>query len=110
LCRPLAAAAIAKVKAEYDGYGDSGGIELVRYYNRRGQERPAPAVINTDQLEASLGELLPEGFENGEGGYGTLTLDPVTARIDAEQYIRTTEPDIHVIDLAPQKPKQKQNG
>lgn len=110
LCRPLTTAGIATVKAEYDGYGDSGGIEAVRFYDRRDQELPAPATIPTEQLDANLGELLPDGFAIGEGGYGMLILDPAAARVEVEHYIRTTEPDLRVIELARRKAKNKENG
>lgn len=110
LCRSLTSAGIATVKAEYDGYGDSGGIEVVRFYGRRGQELSAPTTIPTEQLEANLGELLPDDFAIGEGGYGVLILDPAAAHVEAEHYIRTSEPEIRVIELARRKAKNKENG
>ena len=68
---------IAQVTAEYEGYGDSGNIEDVTV-------QPAGIAL-PDDLCTKLGDFAwsvayhqHPGFENNEGGYGTLTWD-VTA-------------------------------
>lgn len=73
----LRALGIAQVIAEYEGYGDSGNIEDVTVL---------PAGITLpDEFCTKLGDFAwsvayhqHPGFENNEGGYGTLTWD-VTA-------------------------------
>lgn len=68
---------IAKVKAKYSGYGDSGCINDIAYLD--GHDQP----VNMDMvrpasdpdIERVLYEFLPAGFEINEGGLGTLTLD-----------------------------------
>lgn len=68
---------ITEVIAEYEGYGDSGNIEDVMV-------QPVGIAL-PDDLSTKLGDFAwsvayhqHPGFENNEGGYGTLTWD-VTA-------------------------------
>ena len=68
---------ITEVTAEYEGYGDSGNIEDVTV-------QPVGIAL-PDDLSTKLGDFAwsvayhqHPGFENNEGGYGTLTWD-VTA-------------------------------
>jgi hypothetical protein len=68
---------ITEVTAEYEGYGDSGNIEDVTV-------QPVGIAL-PDDLATKLGDFAwsvayhqHPGFENNEGGYGTLTWD-VTA-------------------------------
>ena len=65
---------ITEVTAEYEGYGDSGNIEDVTV-------QPAGIAL-PDELRTKLGDFAwsvayhqHPGFENNEGGYGTLTWD-----------------------------------
>ena len=60
----LRASGVANVEADYSGYGDSGAIDGVQYRDKSG-----------------VYEFLPAGFENNEGGQGTLTLDVQDGRI-----------------------------
>ncbi|RKF12533.1 hypothetical protein D6850_17885 [Roseovarius spongiae] len=70
----LRALGVTEVIAEYEGYGDSGNIEDVTVQ---------PAGIELpDELSSTFGDFAwsvayhqHPGFENNEGGYGTLTWD-----------------------------------
>ena len=74
---------VANVEAAYSGYGDSGAIDGVQYRDKSGvlvEREKIPATL-TEQLENTLYEFLPAGFEINDGGQGTLTLDVQDGRI-----------------------------
>lgn len=68
---------VAKVEAEYSGYGDSGSIDEISYLDAAGEPvnmnlvRPA----SDPDIENVMYELLPAGFEINDGSQGMLTLD-----------------------------------
>jgi hypothetical protein len=80
---------IAQVIAEYEGYGDSGNIEDVTV-------QPAGIAL-PDELCTKVGDFAwsvayhqHPGFENNEGGYGTLTWDVAADSIaldHADRYV-----------------------
>ena len=79
----LAQHRVANVEAAYSGYGDSGAIDGVQYRDKSGvlvEREKIPATL-TEQLENTLYEFLPAGFEINDGGQGTLTLDVQDGRI-----------------------------
>ena len=79
----LRASGVANVEAAYSGYGDSGAIDGVQYLDKSGvlvEREKIPATL-TEQLENTLYEFLPAGFEINDGGQGTLTLDVQDGRI-----------------------------
>ena len=74
LLAQLRALGISEVTAEYEGYGDSGNIEDVTV-------QPIGIAL-PDDFSTKLGDFAwsvayhqHPGFENNEGGYGTLTWD-----------------------------------
>ena len=83
---------IAQVTAEYEGYGDSGNIEDVTV-------QPAGIAL-PDDLCTKLGDFAwsvayhqHPGFENNEGGYGTLTWNVTADSITldhADRYVECT--------------------
>ena len=85
---------IAKVKAEYSGYGDSGCINHISYLD--GQEQPVNMdmvrTASDQELERVLYEFLPEGFEINEGGQGAVTIDVTsgTAKLDHQENVTET--------------------
>ena len=82
----LAQHRVANVEAAYSGYGDSGAIDGVQYRDKSGvcvERENIPATL-TEQLENTLYEFLPAGFEINDGGQGTLTLDVQDGRITLE--------------------------
>lgn len=68
-------AGVAKVVAEYSGYGDSGAIDGIAYLGSddKSVELTGDAACVTG-LEDALYEYLPAGFEINDGGQGTLTV------------------------------------
>ena len=68
---------IAQVTAEYEGYGDSGNIEDVTV-QPAGIALPEELCTKLGDFAWSVAYHQHPGFENNEGGYGTLTWD-VTA-------------------------------
>ena len=92
LLAQLRALGITQVTAEYEGYGDSGNIEDVTVQ---------PVGIGLpDDLSTKVGDFAwavaydqHPGFENNEGGYGTLTWDIVADSITldhADRYVEST--------------------
>ena len=79
----LRAFGVANVEAAYSGYGDSGAIDGVQFQDkaRLRVEREKISATLTEQLENTLYEFLPAGFEINDGGQGTLTLDVQDGRI-----------------------------
>ena len=88
----LRALGVTEVVAEYEGYGDSGNIEDLTVL---------PAGIELpDDLDAKVGDFAwsvayhqHPGFENNEGGYGTLTWDIARDSITldhADRYVECT--------------------
>ena len=73
----LRALGIAQVTAEYEGYGDSGNIEDVTV-QPSGLKLPDDLRTKIEDFAWSVAYHQHPGFENNEGGYGTLTWD-VTA-------------------------------
>lgn len=88
----LRALGITEVIAEYEGYGDSGNIEDVTV-------QPSGIAL-PDELCTKLGDFAwsvayhqHPGFENNEGGYGTLTWDVTADSISldhADRYVETS--------------------
>ena len=89
----LAQHRVANVEAAYSGYGDSGAIDGVQYRDKSGvlvESEKIPATL-TEQLENTLYEFLPAGFEINDGGQGTLTLDVQDGRITLAHQENYTE-------------------
>lgn len=74
LLRPLRALGITDVTAEYGGYGDSGNIEDVTL-QPSGIKLPDDLSARLEDFAWSFAYHQHPGFENNEGGYGTLTWD-----------------------------------
>ena len=69
--------------AEYDGYGDSGNVEAIR------TEPSVPDVGAMPGLSDFLWSVAygeHPGFENDEGGGGTVTWDLVADQVDLDHY------------------------
>lgn len=77
---------IARVQVDYSGYGDSGAIDFVDYFDAAGKavspasEEPA---LDAD-MERITEEFLPDGYENSDGGQGKLIIDIPTRCITLE--------------------------
>src|SRR5580700_5601876 len=76
----LKAAGVARVDISYDGCGDSGQIEDVRYFdaNRKTMELPGTLTITEDALRELFYDLLETrhaGWENNDGAFGEFEWD-----------------------------------
>lgn len=83
LLAALRALDVTSLEADYDGYGDSGNVEAIR---------TEPEVAKVDEMEGladflwSVAYAEHPGFENNEGGGGTVTWDVAADRIDLDHY------------------------
>lgn len=83
----LRAAGIAKVFVSYYGSGDEGFAESPQL--QKAVNDPISELAQPDDLEiATLGDLLaefaPEGYQDNEGGHGTITFDVDAGKIRVE--------------------------
>ena len=88
LLAELRALGATELEAEYDGYGDSGNVEDIT---------TVPVLPNIYAMPG-LGNFLwsvvyaeHPGFENNEGGGGTVTWDLAADRIDLDHYDNVVE-------------------
>ena len=84
---------VAKVQAEYSGYGDSGCINHIAYLNAQGQPVNMDMVRSASdpEIERVLYEFLPAGFEINDGGQGDVTIDVATGTVKLEHQENYTE-------------------
>ena len=84
---------VAKVKAEYSGYGDSGCINHIAYLDAQGQPVNMDLVraASDPEIERVLYEFLPDGFEINEGGQGDVCIDVATGTVTLEHQENYTE-------------------
>ena len=82
----LRAASVASVIVSYYGDGDEGRAEPPQFHDSDGS--PIESLRVPENATNTLGDLLegfaPEGYEDGEGGHGTVTLDVQTGKILVE--------------------------
>jgi hypothetical protein len=76
----LKAAGVARVDIYYDGCGDSGQIEDVRYFdaNHKMMDAPGTLTITEDALRELFYDLLETrhaGWENNDGAFGEFEWD-----------------------------------
>ena len=86
----LRALGITEVTAEYEGYGDSGNIEDVTV-QPTGIELPDDLRTKFEDFAWSVAYHQPPGFENNEGGYGTLTWNVTADSITLDHADRYVE-------------------
>jgi hypothetical protein len=84
---------VAKVQAEYSGYGDSGCINHIAYLDAQNQPLNMDLVkaASDPQIESVLYEFLPAGFEINEGGQGDIYLDVAAGTVTLEHQENYTE-------------------
>ena len=90
LLSELRAVGVTKIEVQYEGYGDSGNIEDVVV---------TPDTISlSEELRRRVEDFgwdfayaLSPGFENNEGGYGTLTWDIAADSITLDHADRYVE-------------------
>lgn len=83
----LREAGVAKVTVSYYGDGDDGRAEPPQLQDASGspiEESRLPADLGSQTLGDLLEGFAPEGYEDGEGGFGTVTFDVQTLKIRVE--------------------------
>ena len=84
---------VANIEVSYSGYGDDGSIDGVQYRDPTGirvDRATIPGKLIED-LESCVYELLPAGFEIGEGAQGTLTIDVEATKVTLQHQENCTE-------------------
>ena len=94
----LRGAAVATVTVSYCGNGDEGRAEPPQFQDAAGnpvEESRLPADLDLQTLGDLLEGFAPEGYEDGEGGFGTITFDLETLliRIEHNWYETVSHPD-----------------
>jgi hypothetical protein len=86
---------VAKAKAEYSGYGDSGCINHIAYFDANDQPVNMDMVRSASdpEIEQVLYEFLPSGFEINDGGQGDVTIDVEadTVKLDHQENFTDTK-------------------
>jgi len=83
LLAQLRALGVTAVTAEYEGYGDSGNVEDVTLVPSD-ISLPADLANQLDDFAWGFAYQQHPGFENNDGGYGTLSWDLVKDSIDLD--------------------------
>ena len=86
----LQALTVEKVVGGYSGYGDSGDLHDLQCVGPDGKPVEIDEVLRRKCVDF-LYEFLPDGYENNEGGQGTVTLNLETMRIELEHEENYTE-------------------
>jgi len=79
----LRALGVTEVTAEYEGYGDSGNVEFITL-QPSGIALASELSSQLDEFAWAFAYQQHPGFENNEGGYGTLTWDLIKDGIDLD--------------------------
>ena len=79
----LLACGVANIEVAYSGYGDSGAIDGVQFRDAAGLRVVRDNIPHgvREKLETCAYAFLPAGFENNDGGQGSLTIDLPTRKI-----------------------------
>ena len=94
----LRGAGIRKVTVSYYGDGDEGRADPPQFQDASGgpvEESRLPAELDICMLADLLESFAPESYEDGEGGFGTVTFDVQTLKIRVEHnwYERVSHPE-----------------
>ena len=94
----LRAARVATVSVSYYGDGDEGRAEPPQFQDTAGnpiEESRLPTDLNLQTLGDLLEGFAPEGYEDGDGGFGTITFDLETLliRVEHNWYETVSHPD-----------------
>jgi hypothetical protein len=94
----LRAAAVAKVTVSYYGNGDEGRAEPPQFQDGAGnpmEESHLAVDLDLRKLGDLLESFAPEGYEDGDGGFGTITFDlgTLAIRVEHNWYETVSHPD-----------------
>jgi hypothetical protein len=93
----LRAAGVSKVTVSYYGDGDEGRAEPAQFQDVAGnplEEARLGVGLDLQTLSDLLESFAPEGYEDGEGGFGTITfdLDTLLIRVEHSWYETVSHP------------------
>jgi hypothetical protein len=83
----LRSAGIAKVSVSYSGCGDEGRSEEPQLQDLQAQSLDRwslPIEIDIEQIGELLEDFAPVSYEDGDGGFGTVTFDVENGKIRIE--------------------------
>lgn len=105
LCGALQSQGVERIVIRYAGSGDSGAIEHIEYE----PESAAPGKTVEDHLCDVAEDYCPAGYQNNEGGYGTLTIYPGQGLAELEHSNRFEDTEAVSIEAAqlPQTLRQR---
>jgi hypothetical protein len=91
LIEKLAAQSVTQVVATYSGSGDSGEIDEVRVEPEKTLD--GQLARDLEDFLSDIVDLYHSGFEIDSGGGGTITIDVAanSAKLEAYDYVETTE-------------------
>jgi hypothetical protein len=77
---------VVLVEARYSGYGDSGCVETVEYFDAQNKLVTVPESRSKKarQIEDVLNDFLPTGFEVNDGGQGEIKIDVEAGAVTIE--------------------------
>jgi hypothetical protein len=86
-CERLAEAGMTFVAVHFDGSGDEGVNEDIKYYDTEdyAYEESEVSHANFSYLQEHFDTLVPYGYEDGCGGFGDVILNVKTRRITVER-------------------------
>lgn len=90
-CEKLEAAGIVSIEAEYDGYGDEGNHVGTSVYDANGERSAAEPDLAYEVAELLVDHFLPSGWENEDGESGTVSLDVIRRKVEANRNVRFTD-------------------
>ncbi len=83
----LRSAGIRSVSVSYTGCGDEGRTEELQFEDDHGVplEQPCvPTSVDLDTLAGLLAGFMPDGYQDGEGGWGTVRFNVQSQKIRVE--------------------------
>lgn len=89
--REMRAKGVHRVEVQYDGYGDSGDVESMEFFDENNRQ----LVMDADpDLFWGFAYSLYPGFEINDGASGVITIDVPSGRISvdhSQRYTATTD-------------------
>jgi hypothetical protein len=87
---------VATVESRYSGYGDSGCIETIEYFDAQNKFMTVPESRSkkTRPIDDVLNDFLPDGFEINDGGQGEIKIDVEAGTVTIEHqenYVQHTD-------------------
>jgi len=97
VCEQLSRLGATQVVIDYDGYNDNGAVDGVAAMQGE-TELELPAEIESELRDIAF-DLLPAGWETGDGAYGELFLDVASRKIRCEHRWRIVQHDEEEYEL-----------